>query len=397
MKSYLSLLWITALCLCVSGCSNYRELNQIGVIIGMGIDENKNSEEPYKVTYQIINPSGLSQGSSSGGQGLPVINYTVTAKTLVEALKKASVVIPREHITSHLSLIVVGEKLARNGLSLLFDALDRGKQARTSIPVFIARDGTAEKLLGVIEPFEVTPVKSILSTSQNNQKMYGIVSNVQGYEVISMLLSEGKDLSLPGININKPSQKAEEAGNLDNTSPSAMQVKGLAMFRKGKLVRWLDGDEARSVQLVTSEVKSTALVFPCDINENITVTATGIKSKIKTKIRRGQPFIHTDLNVMGEITETSCQKDLSNPKVLKELEKEVQNEIQKEITKTISIAQKEKADIFGFGDSLSRTNPCYWRQHKQNWENLFSSAKISMNVNVSIVNTGMRTNPYEVN
>jgi spore germination protein KC len=227
--------------------------------------------------------------------------------------------------------------------------------------------------------------------------MYGIVSNVQAYEVISMLLSEGKDLSLPGISINKPSQKAEEAGNLENTSPSAMQVKGLAMFRKGKLVRWLDGDEARSVQLVTSEVKSTALVFPCSINENITVTATGIKSQMKTAIRHRQPFIHTDLNVMGEITETTCQKDLSNPKVLKELEKEVQKELQKEITKTIRIAQKEKTDIFGFGDSLSRTNPSYWRQHKQNWENLFSSAKISMNVNVSIVNTGMRTNPYEVN
>ncbi|WP_375346842.1 hypothetical protein ACEWPB_09890 [Priestia megaterium] len=143
MKTYLSLLWIAAICLCVSGCSNYRELNQIGVIIGLGIDENENLEQPYKVTYQIINPSGLSQGSSSGGQGLPVINYTVTAKTLVEALKKASIVIPREHITSHLSLIIIGEKLARNDLSLLFDALDRGKQARTSIPVFIARDGTA--------------------------------------------------------------------------------------------------------------------------------------------------------------------------------------------------------------------------------------------------------------
>lgn len=90
-------------------------------------------------------------------------------------------------------------------------------------------------------------------------------------------------------------------------------------------------------------------------------------------------------------------KDLSNPKVLKELEKEIQNELQKEIKKTISIAQKEKADIFGFGDSLSRTNPSYWRQHKQNWESLFSSAKVSMNVNVTIVNTGMRTNPYEVN
>ncbi|MGG0462571.1 Ger(x)C family spore germination protein [Priestia aryabhattai] len=397
MKTNLSLLWVITICLCISGCSNYRELNHIGVIIGVGIDQNNDSKQPYKVTYQVINPSGLSQGSSSGGQGLPIINYTVTAKTIIEALKKASVVIPREHIASHLSLVIIGEKLARNGLDLVFDALDRGKQARTSIPVFIARDGTAENLLDVIEPFEVIPSKSILSTSQNNQKMYGVVSDVQVYEVISDLLSQGKELALPGISINKDTQNGKKAENLERTKPSAMQVQGLAMFRKGKLVRWLDGEKARSVQLVKSEVKSTAIVVPCSKTKSITVTTTGVKSQIKTTIRHGQPFLHTNLDVMGEITETSCESDLSDPKVLKELEKKIQNELKKQITKTISIAQKEKADIFGFGDSLSRTAPSYWRQHKQNWENLFSSAKVSMNVNVSIVNTGMRTNPYEVN
>jgi len=397
MKTYLSLLWITILCLCISGCSNYRELNQIGVIVGMGIDQNNSSEQPYKVTYQVINPSGLSKGSSSGGQGLPVINYTVTAKTLVEALKKASAVIPREHITSHFSVVIIGEKLARNGLSLSFDALDRGKQARTSIPVFIARDGTAEDLLGVIEPFEVTPAKSILSTSENNQKMYGIVSNVQAYEVISALSSDGKDLSLPGISINKGSQNEKEADNLAKTDPSAMEVKGLAMFREGKLVRWLDDEEARSVQFVTSKVKSTAFVLPCDKRKNVTITMNGVKSHIKTEIRHEKPLIHTDLNVVGEITETSCDLDLSNSKVLKEFEQKVQSELKKQITKTISIAQNEKADIFGFGDSLYRTNPNYWRQHKQNWDNLFSGATISVKVNVNIINTGMRTNPYKVN
>ncbi|MCZ8494412.1 Ger(x)C family spore germination protein [Priestia megaterium] len=396
MNTNLSLLWITAICLLFSGCSNYRELNQIGVIIGMGIDQNDSSEQPYKVTYQVINPSGLSQGSSSGGQGLPVINYTVTAQTLVEALKKASVVIPREHVTSHLSLIIFGEKLARNGLALSLDALDRGKQARTSIPIFIARGGTAENLLGVIEPFEVTPVKSILSTSQNNQKMYGIVSNVQAYEVISALSSEGKDLSLPGISINKGSKNEKQAGNLERTNPSAMQVKGLAMFRKGKLVRWLDEEKARSVQFITSEVKNTALVLPLGEKENATVTMTGVKSQIKTEIRHDQPIVHTNLNVMGEITETSYGIDLSNPKVLKEFEKKIQSELKKQITETICIAQKEKTDIFGFGDSLSRTNPSYWRHHKQNWDDLFSDAKISIKVNANIVNSGMRTNTYEI-
>lgn len=73
----------------------------------------------------------------------------------------------------------------------------------------------------------------------------------------------------------------------------------------------------------------------------------------------------------------------------------MENKLKKQIKKTISIAQKEKADIFGFGDALSRTNPDYWRQHKKNWDNLFSDAKISMKVNVNVINSGMRMEPYE--
>ncbi|MFD4929824.1 hypothetical protein ACFWMS_12950 [Peribacillus butanolivorans] len=44
MKINSSLLWIAAICLLISGCSNYRELNQLGVITGMGIDQNDDPE-----------------------------------------------------------------------------------------------------------------------------------------------------------------------------------------------------------------------------------------------------------------------------------------------------------------------------------------------------------------
>lgn len=139
MKINISLLWMAAFCFLISGCSNYRELNELGVIIAMGVDQNDDPKQPYRVTYQVINPSGLSQTNTSGGQGLAVINYTITGKTLLEALGKSASVIPRENNTTHLSLIIIGEKLARNDLDLIFDGLDRGKYSRVSIPIFIAR------------------------------------------------------------------------------------------------------------------------------------------------------------------------------------------------------------------------------------------------------------------
>ncbi|MDM5212441.1 Ger(x)C family spore germination protein [Peribacillus sp. NJ4] len=395
MKINSSILWIAAICLLISGCSNYRELNELGVIIGMGIDNNDDPKNPYKVTYQVINPSGLAQTSTSGGKGLAVINYTVTAKTILEAYAKASAIIPRESNNSHLSLIIIGEELARNGLDLLFDAIDRGKNQRVSVPIFIARGRTAEYLLGVIEPLEVTPGKNIISTTKSEQNEYGSSSEVLLYETISELMSEGKDVALPGIRIRNDSKEAKQISNFETTAPTYIEAKGLALFRKGKMVRWLDGETARGVQFVTSELKRTEVVIPCSENESATITVIRVKSKMKTKINHEKPVIHTNLNVMGEMMQTSCDLDMSDPKLLKDFERKMENELKKQITRTISIAQKEKSDIFGFGDSLSRTNPDYWRKHKKNWDNLFSDAEISMKINVDIINSGMRMEPYK--
>ena len=395
MKISISLLRIAAICLLISGCSNYRELNELGVIIGMGIDHNDDPDNPYKVTYQVINPSGLAQTSTSGGKGLAVINYTVSAKTLVDAYAKASAIIPRENNISHLSVIIIGEELARNGLDLLFDAIERGKNQRVSIPVFIARGNTAEYLLGVIEPLEITPGKNIVSTTKSEQSDYGSTNEVLVYDTISALMSEGKDVSLPGISIRNDSKKAKQISNFESTSPAYIEAKGLALFRKGKMVRWLDGETARAAQFVTSDINRTDVVIPCSEKGIVTITAIRVKSKMETKIHHEKPVVQTNLNVMGEMMETSCDLDMSNPKLLKEFERKMENELKKQIKRTISIAQKEKSDIFGFGDALSRTNPDYWRLHKKNWDNLFSDANISMKVNVDIINSGMRIEPYK--
>jgi len=395
MKLNISLLWITAICLLISGCSNYRELNELGVIIGMGIDHNDDPENPYKVTYQVINPSGLAQTSTSGGKGLAVINYTVTAKTLVEAFSKASAVIPRENNISHLSLIIIGEELARNGLDLLFDTIDRGKNQRVSVPVFISRGKTAEYMLGVIEPLEITPGKNIISTTKSEQIDYGSTNNVLLYETISALMSEGKYVSLPGISIRNDSKDAKQISNFETTSPAYIEAKGMAIFRKGKLVRWLDGETARAVQFVTSDINRTDVVIPCSDTGNATITVIRAKSKMKTKINHEKPVIHTHMNVMGEMMQTSCDLDMSDPKLLKEYERKMETELKKQLKRTIRITQKEKTDVFGFGEALSRTNPDYWHKHKKNWDDLFSEAEISMKVNVDIINSGMRMEPYK--
>jgi len=89
------------ICMLLSGCSNYRELNNLAAIISVGVDKGK--EDGYRVTFQVVNPGQLTK-TGGNSPGLPLINYPIEGETLNDAYRKSSAYIPREIITSHLSL-----------------------------------------------------------------------------------------------------------------------------------------------------------------------------------------------------------------------------------------------------------------------------------------------------
>jgi spore germination protein KC len=378
--------------LLLTSCSNYRELNELGLVIAMGIDVSQNIENGYRVTFQVINPSQLSPTGVT--TGIPVSNYTTEAETIVDAYRRASMIIPRDNDVTHLSLVVISEELARKGTNLVFDAFERGKQAKSTFPVFIARGTSAEKVLGVVEPLESNPTKSVRSTSENNQKMYGIAKTMPLHEVITTLSSEGKDLLLPGIKLSKNLTSKRQTDNLNNIKPSVIEVSGLALFKKDKLVSWYDGEMARNANLILSELETTSFPIPCN-KKYMTLITKRSKGSIKTLIKP-IPTLQVNIALNTEITEMNCNKDLTNTKVLTEIEKELEKEIIRQVQRTIQISQGKGTDVFGFGTTLSKENPRYWKKHKKEWNTIFSKAKVEVNVTASINDSGLITDPYEL-
>ncbi|MFP7296309.1 Ger(x)C family spore germination protein [Neobacillus niacini] len=388
MRKLSTLLFIIML---IPGCSNYRELNQLGLVIAMGIDISQNIDNGYRVTFQVINPSQLSPIGSP--TGIPVSNYTAESETLVDAYRRASMIIPRDNDVTHLSLVVISEELARRGTNLVFDAFERGKQAKSTFPVFIARGTSAENVLGVVEPLESNPTKSVRSTSENNQKFYGIAKTMYLHEVITTISSEGKDLLLPGIKLNKKLTSKNQSDNLNNIKPSVIEVSGLALFKKDKLAGWYDGEMARNAHLILSEIETTSFPIPCE-NKYMTLVGKRSKGSIKTLLNPA-PTLKVNLDLNTEISEINCNKDLTKTKVLADIEKDLEKELKRKVQETIQISQDTGADVFGFGTNLSKDNPGYWKKHKKEWNTIFKKAKVEVNVNASINDSGLVTDPYE--
>jgi len=387
------------ICMLLSGCSNYRELNNLAAIISVGVDKGK--EDGYRVTFQVVNPGQLTK-TGGNSPGLPLINYPIEGETLNDAYRKSSAYIPREIITSHLSLLIIGEEQAREGIYPLLDTFERAKQTRSSVLVFISRGMTAEEVLEVVEPIESNPSKSIISTTENNKNMYGIGDLIPIYELVSMFSSEGKAPIITGISHSKPKEGVSQSQNLEKMTPAVIEVDGIGLFKDDRLVRWLDGELARTAQMILSESKSTTFPFSCSQidsgsnNEKLTLTTQDSNSTLITKVSKSEISLRIDVSLPAFISDYNCNMDLEDPKTIERIEKTLEDEVKSQINQVMEIVQKEQTDVFGFGEQLSKTDPKYWEKHKKEWDELFSKASFLININSKISNTGMRTNTFEM-
>ncbi|WP_419884138.1 Ger(x)C family spore germination C-terminal domain-containing protein [Peribacillus sp. B-H-3] len=60
----------------------------------------------------------------------------------------------------------------------------------------------------------------------------------------------------------------------------------------------------------------------------------------------------------------------------------------------MAFAQQYQCDVFGFGESLRKSDLRKWKEVQGKWAVLFSKAEIQVKVDLKIEGTGMRVKKY---
>ncbi|WP_026695068.1 Ger(x)C family spore germination protein [Peribacillus kribbensis] len=371
----------SAVILLAAGCSNYRELRDITFISGMGIDYVKEKKR-YEVTFQAFAPSSFS-GSGSIGSVL----YTSQGRTISEAARMASKKFSRIADYSQVSLVVLGEKLSRRlSLNFIFDVFERDAKIRTNIPVLIARKNSAKEVLSVV-PGNENPVQSIIGKIRNASQTQGENGETMIYQIINQLASKGIEPAIDGISVinsNDPSKAGQKETKLNGTG----------IIRKGKLVAWMDGSNAKSIFLLTNKIRQTNEAILCSGNRYTSVRITDAHSTPNIKVKNGVPQITIKVRAFGVIDEMLCNANLMQNNIINKFEKEAAFNLKNHISEGIKEAQKQKSDVYGFGELLHRGNFRVWKNYEDNWGKTFAKAKIKINVTVILHGTNMRIEPY---
>lgn len=106
----LLLLLLTGL---LGGCWNRREITEIAIVLGAGVDWTKDGK--IRLTVQIARPGAFYGGGEGGAGGREPTSWVVSAegKTVAEAERNLARKVPRDIYWGHCIVLVFGEELAK--------------------------------------------------------------------------------------------------------------------------------------------------------------------------------------------------------------------------------------------------------------------------------------------
>ncbi len=348
----------------LTGCWNYQELNEYAIVTGMAVDF---KNDKYEVSFLIANGNKSEQEQAKtsllSGQG----------ETIYNAIKDISLASPKELYISHLSVVIISEEVARNGISNLLDYLLREPQAHQNFYLLVSKDTKASNILSILSPLSDYPSQNIASNISNTSKLQGKISDASFNLFIEKYLSTGFEPIMNSITIVGDVKEGQSADSQDKTKQDAYtKLDSLAIFKKDKFVTWATQEESIGIDLILGEIKNVYFNVPCEDSFAVTVS-----NDYEVKYKVDKDKIKVIAKAEGTLREVDCKINLEKETDIHKLEKSAEQEMKKYIVEAIYLAKQNRTDIFGFGSLYYKKYPNQYNKIKD-WNNFFVTLPIEI-------------------
>lgn len=165
----------------------------------------------------------------------------------------------------------------------------------------------------------------------------------------------------------------------------------MAVFKKDKLIGWLNEDESKGYNYITGKVKSSVGFVGCPRGGKVVTEIIRTQTTIKGAVNRGEPRINIKMQVEANVGEVECTDlDLTKVSTIYDIEKREEEKLEEIMRASVRKAQKSyKSDIFGFGEAIRRANPKAWNTLKNNWgREYFADLPVNIKVNFKLRRLG---------
>lgn len=372
---------IIIICLMLTGCFNYKELNNYAIVTGLSIDKSDNG---YEVSALITNAIKENENKTN----ISVVSGK--GKSIYSAIKDINLKIPKELYLSHLNVIIISEEIAKDGMKPILDYLVREPESHQSYYLIISKDTKAKNALSILDPIANFPSENIYSNLENSRNLQSKIIYDKVNQYIGKVLEKGIHPILNSLIIVGSSEKGSNTEEQNNVElKNYIMLDNLAIFKNDKLVYYADSDESVGINILLDNIDEIYIEIPCN-KSNIILSSNSLITK--TKVNKQSVNINVDIN--SKINELGCDIKLNNNN-LKKIEKDAEEKIINQIKKALQLSINNKTDIYGYGTRLYKKDYKYFNTI-EDWDEYFTNLKFNINVDVKIKDKGSANNTIGV-
>lgn len=378
MKKYIFLLPFIFI---MTGCYNYRELNDLAIISGVSISK---SDNIYNITVEVVNPK-KEQDTSSGKEPDYVI-YEGYGNSMQEAFRNIVKESPQKLYGAQIDILIIDEETARDGVSEILDFFARDPEVRSEFYVVISKNSDALK---VISPLVNLSSKNIISSLKSTNTYIGSVNLVTYNELLNDFINPHKEIALPSIEVVGNENIGETNENIEKTTSSANNViSNMCIFKDNKMLDYLTYEESLGYNIIRGNTKTVLIRNEYGDDEFIVNEIIDSKTDIEPNLKKKE--ITITVSGTASISEVNKKVNLESNKEIKKIEKELNKKIEELMETTIlNTNNKYNSDIYGFEDLFYKENPKYYKKLIKEYDiDFLNNITYKVKSNIKIIEKG---------
>lgn len=405
LKKIIALILISIFSLfTLTGCKyEDNSIENLAYVIALGID--KGEENLLKLSFQFATPS--SDSGSSGSSGSDITTTTVECSSISSGFNLMNSYISKKLNLSHCKVIIFSEELAAIGITEEVQTLINKIQIRPDSSIIISKC-SASDFIENAKPNLMTLIARYYEIVVTSGKYTGYYYNStleNFYSSLEESLVEATAM-LGGTNVEQLHYIDKDINYIDIDSSyiagtslvedeNLIQLMGTAVFKDGKLVGELNGQETISHLIVTNKLDQCIINIPDPFSSDnlISVSISLNNTNNKVEFVNNAPYIMVDTSIEAYILTYSDSSNYGTEEALGIIEKYINSYLATHISSYLYKTAKEfNSDIAGFGKKVisKYTNINKWNE--SNWSNNYKNAFFHVNVSTDLEGSTLMIN-----
>lgn len=373
LKKIISILISVAVMAGMTACWDHVEVNEMLIVAGVGIDIDDDND--YHATVEFINLESSAEDSIKAG-----LLYG-SGDNIYAAMEDAMLMTGGVMFGNHCKVVVVGEKLAGEGIAEVVELLLRSAKFRKGVDIIVAKDSSAQAVLEAktlkndVVSYELSKILKSNEDTIKNTVETGV------YEIHEVLVTECSYYAVPVVSIRK------------NGEDDVLEIEGCGVFADDSIRGYLSGEQSKYFQLITEDNHNITLPVNAEDISNRPFDVTLTKSKVYLSPEMDGDTAVMNINIKASVTledSVLSRLNLSDSGVEKKLRGYIEEQISAGMMDTIGYVKQEyEADIFEFYREFQDKYRDRWPELEEHWSRYFSEMEVNATAEIVITGTGL--------